>query len=196
VEKIVYRSNSPVKDEVCEIREKLDVTQCKTVMAYKSDYEDIYTAKLFTGLLGCTPFSKLFVNVREKLSLCYYCSAGYIDLKGTMVIQSGVEKANIERAREAVEEQVEQLKQGNFTDEELYNTKLYLCGLYKSNYDTTGDTASWYEAQITRGTELTPEQQSEILMNVTREQVIECAKSFRLDTVYVMESDSEVRDSE
>lgn len=77
----------------------MQVSQSKMVMAFKSDYEDIYTAKLFCMLLGATPFSKLFANVREKMSLCYYCSSAYADRKGTLFIDSGVESCNIEKAK-------------------------------------------------------------------------------------------------
>ena len=72
VEKIDYRHNSPAKAEPVYRELKMQVSQSKMVMAFKSDYEDIYTAKLFCMLLGATPFSKLFANVRQKMSLCYY----------------------------------------------------------------------------------------------------------------------------
>lgn len=186
VEEIVYRTNSPVKDSVREVCEKMSVNQSKMFMTYKSDYQDIYVCKLFTMLLGGTPFSKLFSNVREKLSLCYYCSAMYMDLKGTLVIDSGVETQNIQKAREAIERQLEAVCRGEFTDEELENTKLYICGAFRSNYDSEWDTAGWFEAQNTRGTSYTPDEVAEIIRGITREQVIECAKSFKADTVYIL----------
>lgn len=196
VEKISYRCNSRLKDEVIEVTEEMNVNQCKMYMAYKSECRDIYVCKVFQCLLGCTPFSKLFSNVREKLSLCYYCTAAYRDLKGTLIIDSGVEEQNIQKAKEAIEEQLDAIRAGDFTDGELYNTKLYMCGLFKSNYDSAVDTMSWFETQNTRGTSYTPEQQSELVMNVTREQVIECAKSFKPDTVYILKNSGEVCENE
>lgn len=196
VEKINYRKNSPLKKEVRTVYEKMAVNQSKLVLAYKSDYEDIYTAKLCTMLLGGTPFSKLFANVREKMSLCYYCSAGYIDRKGTMIIDSGVESQNIEKAKTAIAEQLAAVANGDFTDEELYNTKLLLTGNFKSNYDNIYDMSGWYEAQNTRGTSYTPDQVTDIIMKITREQIIECAKSFKPDTVYAIESTGEASDNE
>ncbi|MGN0593715.1 MAG: M16 family metallopeptidase, partial [Hominimerdicola sp.] len=115
----VYRSNSPLKPEVREAEISMNVNQSKMVMGFKSSYEDIYTVKIFCAMLGGTPFSKLFANVREKMSLCYYCSAGYNDRKGTMIIDSGVETENIEKAREAILQQLDFLCNGDFTDEEL-----------------------------------------------------------------------------
>ena len=82
---------SPVKEEVFRYEEKLDVNQCKMVMAFKSHNKDTYAMKLMNTIFGGTPFSKLFLNVREKLSLCYYSAAGYNQLKGTDYVECGIE---------------------------------------------------------------------------------------------------------
>ena len=196
VYQIDFRSNSPLKQQICEKEDTMNISQSKMVMAYKSDYDNIYVAKLFSALLGATPFSKLFSNVREKLSLCYYCASNYSDRKGTMIIDSGVETQNIEKAKQAIGEQVEAVANGEFTDDELYNTKIYLANAYKLNCDGVFDLAAWYEAQNSRGTSLTPQQVGELIFNITREQIIECAKSFHLDTIYVMKAEQEVADDE
>ncbi len=196
VERISYRQNSPVKAEISSRSEDMKIRQSKMFMAYKSGYEDIYVCKLFSALLGGTAFSKLFMNVREKLSLCYYCSSVYFDLKGTLLIDSGVETENIEKAKAAIEEQLKALQQGDITDEELENTKLYLCGSYRSNYDTAWDTAGWYAAQNTRGTGYSPDEVCSIIKGITREQIIECAKSFEPDSVYILKANGEGSDDE
>ena len=64
-------------------------------MAFKSHNKDTYAMKLMNTIFGGTPFSKLFLNVREKLSLCYYCAAGYNQLKGTVFVDCGIEEENI-----------------------------------------------------------------------------------------------------
>lgn len=169
----------------------MQVSQSKMVMAFKSDYEDIYTAKLFCMLLGATPFSKLFANVREKMSLCYYCSSAYADRKGTLFIDSGVESCNIEKAKKAIEEQLKAICNGDFTDEELENTKKSLCGGFKSNYDSIYDIMGWYAAQNTRNTAFTPEEINERIAKLTREDIISCAKTFKPDTVFVIRGEEE-----
>ncbi|MBQ1535208.1 MAG: insulinase family protein [Ruminococcus sp.] len=187
-----YKALSPVKKETAYERQTQDVNQSKMIMAFKSGYEDIYTAKLFTALLGGTPFSKLFSNVREKMSLCYYCSAAYSDIKGTLLVSSGVAKKDIEKAREAILMQLEAIKNGEFTQQELEHTKIYLCTGFKSNNDSIYRMSEYYTAQNTRGTSYSPEQVCDIYMDITKQQVIECAKSFVYDTFYVMESEGEV----
>lgn len=105
---------SPVKEEVFRYEEKLDVNQCKMVMAFKSHNKDTYAMKLMNTIFGGTPFSKLFLNVREKLSLCYYCAAGYNQLKGTVFVDCGIEEENIQKTENEILNQLEGNKKGKF----------------------------------------------------------------------------------
>ena len=189
---IKYVSHSPIKPVTERKTESQDVNQCKMIMAFKSHCNDVYVAKVFAAVLGGTPFSKLFSNVREKLSLCYYCSSVYSDIKGTLAVSSGVAKENIQKAEQAILEQIEAVKNGEFTQEELENAEIYLCTGFKSNNDSIYRMAEYYVAQNTRGTSYSPEQVCDIFLNITKEQVVECAKSFVYDTFYVMESEEEV----
>lgn len=186
VEEVNYISPSPLKDSVREVKKEMDVAQSKMVMGFKTSYEDIYVNKLFCAMLGGSPFSKLFANVREKMSLCYYCGSGYNEKKRTMLIDSGIEKENILKAQNAILQQLELMQNGDFTDEELEDTKRYMTDSYKTVYDSVYELSGWFELQALRGTSYTPETLSEIINNITREQIVECAKSFKLDTVYVM----------
>ncbi|MBQ8966318.1 insulinase family protein [Ruminococcus sp.] len=189
VPEVVYRKFSPVKNEVCRREEPMDIKQSKMFMAYKSDYEDIYVCKVMACLLGGSAFSKLFMNVREKLSVCYYCDSYYQDLKGVMMIESGVDNSNIEKAQKAITAELEAVQNGDFTDTELENTKLYISGNFRSNYDSEWDIAGWYRVQATRGTAYSPEEAGALINAVTREQVIECAKSFKADTVFILKAE-------
>lgn len=185
-----YYSYSPIKQDIARVTETLDIKQAKMVIAYKSDVKDLYLMKLVTSMFGRTPFSKLFVNVREKLQLCYYCSASHNEYKGTILVDSGVDNSNIEKAAQAIDEQIHAIAQGDFTDSELEDTKLLMTGAFKSNYDSIYALAAWYAAQTARGTSFTPEQVNEIVNSYTREQVSECAKSFIMDTVYLLKSEN------
>lgn len=98
MEKIDYRHNSPAKAEPVYRELKMQVSQSKMVMAFKSDYEDIYTAKLFCMLLGATPFQSFCKRKREAqpLLLLFLCICRQ---KGHSFIDSGVESCNIEKAK-------------------------------------------------------------------------------------------------
>lgn len=185
---ITYRRFSPLKAEIKETCTEMDVAQCKLFMAYKSDCKDIYTCKLFAAMLGGTAFSKLFMNVREKLSLCYSCDSAYLDLKGTLIIHSGVARENIPKLREAAHAQLVAMQEGDFTDELLENSKLYICGGFKSNYDSEWDIAAWYSVQNMRGTCYTPEEVEKIIHAITREDIINCARSFKPDSVFILKA--------
>ncbi len=193
---VTYRSLSPLKQTTAYKHETQDVNQCKMIMAFKSPYEDIYVAKVFAAILGGTPTSKLFSNVREKMSLCYYCSAVYADIKGTMIVSSGVAKENIKKAEQAVLEQLEAVKCGEFTEQELENAKIYLCTGFKSNNDSIYRMAEYYIVQNYRGTAYPPEKACDIFMGITRQQVIDCANTFGYDTFYVLEPETEVDSDE
>ena len=183
---INYRSYSPIKPEPVYFNEKADVNQTKLVMAFKSGYTDIYVNKLMALLFGAAPFSKLFMNVREKLSLCYYCSAGFADTKNVMIVDSGTEQKNCDKAREEILVQLKSLADGDFSEEDLENAKLALCSGFKANNDTTSDMVAWYLTQYTRGEMCSPEEICERIRSINREQIIDSAAAMRLDTVYVV----------
>lgn len=183
-----YNCFSPVKNQVAIVKEPMEVNQSKMVMAYKSNYENIYVCKFMIAMLGGTAFSKLFTNVREKMSLCYYCASRYVDGKGTMIIDSGVDTKNIELAQKAINEQLEDMAKGNFTDELMENTRLAIIGDVKSSFDTVNGVCGWYLQQRIRGTDYSCQQVIDIEKSITRQQIIDCAKTFKLDTVYILES--------
>lgn len=188
----VYRSFSPLKPETAYVSENADIKQSKMVMVFKSDFEDLYTAKLFNVIYGASPTSMLFENVRENLSLCYYCPSAYGDCKNTLFVDSGVETENIDAAREEILRQLGEAAKGNFSDEEIDNAKRALCDGFSSNYDSPYSMQDWYIAQVTRGTAYSPDEVCKMINSITREQLMECAASFKLDTVYVLRAVSEV----
>ncbi|MDE6148880.1 MAG: insulinase family protein [Ruminococcus sp.] len=184
---INFTCPSPIKQKTVEVSEKNDVNQCKMIMAFKTESEDFYAQKLMCALLGGTPFSKLFANVREKLSLCYYCSSTIAECKKVMFIDSGIEKHNVEKAKKEILKQLEAISDGDFSDEMLENTKKALYNGFRNNYDSIAALNSWYFIQRVRGGEASPDDINEIIENISKERVVQAAKSFELDMVYLME---------
>lgn len=182
------RTVSPLKPEICYASDTVEMKQSKVVMAFKTSSEDRNACTVVSRMFGGTTFSRLFTNVREKMSLCYYCSAGYIYSKGTMLVDSGVEKENTEKLTAEIINQLNALKNGDFTDEELLDTKLYMINSVKSVNDSPNQIINWYFSSYCTGEMLSPEEYTERIMAVTREEVTEAAKSFEPDTVYVMEA--------
>jgi len=184
--KDVYISPSPLKSEVRRESVTAEASQCQLLMAYKIlDYNE-YASKLFTAMLSLTPTSKLFVNVREKRSLCYYCDAFLCDLKNTMIVNTGLAEENLVEAEEAVKEQFKALADGDFTDEEMDEAKLSVSDGYLSNYDSKFSMYFWYSYQINRGTNDSPEDKIRKINALTREDIIAEAKKYKLDSVFIL----------
>lgn len=180
---------SPIKQEVVTAEDSCEMNQLKMVMIFKTDYKNDAVNGLFAALLGGTPFSKLFMNVREKLSLCYYCVSRMIYEKGAVMIDSGIDSGNLSAAYDEILNQIEEIKKGNFTDEELYNTKLAMRGSIKTVYDSPAELAVWYFTRHARGkTNQSPDEAQREMFAVTREEIIEAANSIKLDTIYTLKN--------
>lgn len=175
-------------ERVREVTETMDVAQSKLVLGFRTgcaEPEDTVAAcKLFSALYGGTPNSKLFLNVREKLSLCYYCSSLYHPLKGILFVQSGVERKNIDRAKEEILAQLEEIRKGNFTAAELDAAKLSLCNSYRTLSDSLDGLEAWYLSQTFSSPIRPPEEEAALVGAVRDEEVRAVADGVTLDTVY------------
>lgn len=173
---------------VRDVTETMQVAQSKLVMGFRTgtepDTPEMAQTRLMATIFGGTPHSKLFLNVREKLSLCYYCSAQYNTAKGIMLVQSGVETKNMEAAKEEILKQLHEVQAGNFTDEEIDSAKMSLCNSYRTIEDYLGSMETWYLAQVFRKSFRTPEEAAAQINSVTRQQIIDAANKVTLDTVY------------
>ncbi len=177
-------------DEVKYGNEEMELSQSKMILGFRTAVavpdKDSMATRVMCALLGGTAHSKLFCNVREKLSLCYYCSSSYIRQKGIMLIESGVEKDNIEKAKEAILGEIKAMQNGDITDEELVATKMSMSNAFVSSYDTVGGINGHYLSQMFDGELLTPLECVDRVNAVTKEDVIRCAKMLTLDTVYTL----------
>ena len=177
---------SPVKTQTEEVTERLTVNQSKLVLGFKSHSDDDAALVLLQKIFGGTTSSKLFQNVREKMSLCYYCSAARNDLKGIMLVNSGVENENIEKTKNAVVDQLEEIKNGNFTDEDINFAEMAIKNDFNSVADSAGNVSNWYFDCIRKNDIVTPEEKLERYLGVSKERIIAAAKSMVLDSVYVL----------
>lgn len=183
---VCFKAPSLLKDEVSVVSEEMEMNQAKAVMAYKVSSDDRDACMLAAKMFGGTPFSKLFSNVREKMSLCYYCAASYIYSKSSVLVESGVENTNASKLIDEVDNQLELMKKGEFTDEELENTKLFMLNGFRSVNDSPSSVINWAFSGLCFGDMRTPEEAARDVLNVTRERIIEAVKSFRRDTVYTL----------
>lgn len=176
--------------KVKEVTDQLDVAQSKLVLGFRtggtSSPRELMALRLMVALYGGTPNSRLFMYVREKLSLCYYCAARVDRLTGLMYVDSGVEKANKQKAYDEILRQLQVVREGGFTDEELEATRLIMKTSLGRIGDVQGLINEWYMAQIIAGTCVSPEEELELVDQVTREEIIQAANKVTLDTVYFL----------
>lgn len=175
-----------------EIREKQEVNQCKLVIGMRAgmtyDRDNYAALKVMTDIFGSGTYSKLFMNVREKQSLCYYCSAKLDSSKGIILIQSGVEKENIDKAVKAIKHEFEDMRNGNFDEEVINSSKLSLCDGLAGALDTPEDIDIWYAVQQTASCVYSPRELSDMIKQVTKEEIMTAASFASFDTVYILEN--------
>lgn len=185
------QSHSP-SQEAFRQSDRLDVTQGKLVLGFSGggaalthpDYPAFLT---LNALYGGTTTSKLFLNVREKRSLCYYASSMVDKLKGLMLVSSGVEFEQFQAAEDEILAQLEACRQGNFTEEELSAAKKSLISGLRSTLDVQWQLEDFWLTQNVGGTEEGPEALAARIERVTARDVAEQAGRTRLELIYRME---------
>ena len=176
--------------EVREITEKLDVTQAKLAIGLRTQTRldsPHYPALLVTNaLLGAAPGSKLFQNVREKRSLCYYVVSDLDKHKGLMMIYSGVSPEKAEEAKSEILAQIEAVKAGDFTAKELEAARHYAANRLTSALDSQAGLYRFYRAQALADPPMTAEELIAMVREVTAQDVMQSAGRLELDTVYLL----------
>lgn len=175
-------------EEPREFEDTMSVAQSKLVLGFRTGTavpgEAVASTKLMSAVFGGTPSSKLFLNVREKLSLCYYCSSRYDWNKGIMLVESGVETQNIEKAKKEILFQLDEIRNGNVSEDEIQAAKLSVGNNYRTLGDYLGGLENWYVSQTFCETIQTPDEAAEEINAVTKEQMVQAAQNVVLDTVY------------
>ena len=191
----ITETHKEAPSEVKKVTDNLDVTQGKLCMGFRTkkgagrEEYPIYT--VYNCIFGGSAVSKLFENVREKLSLCYYVGSSLDRLKEIMVVRSGVEFENFKTAEDEIMRQQSLMEKGEFTDDEIEFAKKHLVTAYESNLDSIGAMAEYYTMQILLGTNISIEEMTAKIEKVTREEIIAAAKTMKLDTIYYMDKEAE-----
>lgn len=176
--------------EVKEVREKMDVTQGKLVLAYDVDVDlsasSFYKMTLYNTILGASSNSKLFQNVREKASLAYTTRSTYLKHKGVLFVTAGIELDKYEKALELVKVQVNDMAEGNFTDEDIKDAKVFLKNLFSSIKDDQVTLVELSIGNFVLGLDATIDEMIASFEQVTREDIIEVANKVRLVTNYYL----------
>lgn len=180
-----------VVEKVKEKIEPAQTVQSKLVMIFRgpSDVRHYHPQRMMAAVFGGSPSAKLFLNVREKMGLCYYCAANIDPLVGCMIVESGVDTENVEKAKEAILDQLAQLQAGELTDEEMLHTRLALCNGFRGVTDSLSAIENWYLTHCLFPQQESPIQAMEKIAQVTKEDVVNAANALKLDTVFVLKGE-------
>ena len=181
--------NAPVT-QVREKSERLDVTQGKLCMGFRlaeTAADDNWAANLMMNtVFGSGVTSKLFLNVREKLSLCYYASSSLEKFKGVMLVDSGIEFGNADVTRTEILRQLDDCRSGAITDEEMDSARKHLLSVWRAALDSPSQTDEYYLGCAILGSTKTMTDVIAELETVTKEQTVAAANGVTLDTVYFL----------
>ncbi len=189
----IYRTE--VKEgsgEIKYVTESADAVQSRLCMGYRTGIslcDDEYAALLLACDVLGSPSGKLFVNVREKMGLCYYCSPHLDGVKGLLLISAGIYAKDRERAEKAIEAQIEQLKLGNISDSELTAAKVAAATAYKEIYDSAGAMINWFATRKGIGLDVTPEIMAEKIAATTAGDIAAVARRLRADTFFMLKGE-------
>lgn len=170
--------------------ETLPVAQGKLCLGFRLGEcmadPDFAAISVFNAVYGGSVTSKLFENVREKLSLCYYASSACDSFKGVMLVSSGVDAADRARAQAEILAQLDAVRAGDVTDEELTAARRYLAGALRAMTDSPGALEEFYLSQTLKGLDYGPEELAGLVELVTKQAVTDIAAGVELDAVYFL----------
>lgn len=170
--------------------EEMDVTQGKLAMGWRlgeiMEDPDIAAILVFNAVFGGGATSKLFANVREKLSLCYYASSAVDLQKGLLIAASGVDFDKFDPAREEILAQLEAVKRGEVTAEELSAAKKSVETDLRLLSDDPLQLESWWLSQNLTGGEMSPPELAALVSGVTTDDIVRTAQSTEYDAIFYL----------
>ena len=173
-----------------KINEVQDVTQGKLIIGLDVENSQKAAVSMYNTILGGGANSKLFQNVREKASLAYSAGSTYIRRKNAILIQTGIEIENYDKTLEIIEKQLEDMKNGNISDEEFNSAKELIVSSIELIEESKEDMVTFYFDQNLFEENLSVTEYKEMIKKVTKEDVIEVAKKVKEDTIYFLTNDN------
>ena len=193
VRKTEYAGVHTPRQSVKTVTEELDVTQGKLGMGFACGSDDSTALLMGNTLFGGSSNSKLFLNVREKLSLCYFASSMFHRSKNLITVSSGIELENYQKAFDEIMLQLTAVQNGELEDWELDGARSTLLNSYASMGDSQAKLENFYLGQAATGLEESPEEMAIEVRKVTPERIFEAMKTVSLDTVYFLKGKEAVQ---
>ncbi|MCT2534588.1 insulinase family protein [Aquibacillus koreensis] len=179
-------------EKVNEITEQQDVQQGKLHLGFRTNIrfgDPEYNAlQVFNGIFGGFPSSKLFMNVREKHSLAYYAASRFESHKGLLFVFSGIAPTDYQKAKEIIIEQMDAMRNGAFSDEQVDETKNMVINQLKETMDHPQGLVEVLYHQVLANQSFSPDKMIEEISHVSRDDLLKVGEKIQLDTVYFLTS--------
>ena len=173
-----------------DLTEQMDVTQGKLCMGYVTPVtnrdEGFVATPVMNTIFGAGMTSKLFMNVREKMSLCYAIGSGYYGTKGIVTVSAGIDFDKEQLVRQEIGRQLDALRNGDISEGEMLSAKEALLSSLRGTHDSPGSIEGYYATSALSGMNMTPEVYMDAVRAVTKEQICEAARQLRLHTTYFL----------
>ena len=174
---------------VRRVTEEMNVEQGKLAIGLRTGLaspRDTLPLVYANCIFGSGVSSKLFLIVREQMHLCYYCYSRPEVFKGLLTVQSGVDVANAAKAEQAILEQLEAVKRGDFTQKDMDAARVALRNAYLSTEDDPAQIASWFYKELFRGENRSPKEVADRLDTYTKDDLVRAFAGVTPDTVYLL----------
>lgn len=189
VEQIYLKNEEKQEKQENVVKEKMEVVQGKLVIGLditNSDLEDRPIISVYNAILGGGANSKLFQNVREKASLAYSAGSMHLKNKNNIIIRSGIEPKNYDKALNIIKQQIEDMKIGNFTPKDIQDAKELIIASFKSMQDEQDSEISYYIGRELEQSDKDVEKYINKVANVSKEQIVQIANKIKTNTIYFL----------
>ncbi|WP_433749910.1 EF-P 5-aminopentanol modification-associated protein YfmF [Falsibacillus pallidus] len=187
---VVKSKGSEKQGEPKEIKENQDVKQGKLNIGYRTNItfgdEDYFPLTVFNGIFGGFSHSKLFINVREKASLAYYAASLVESHKGLLMVMSGIDNKNYDQAVKIIHEQMDAMKNGDFTEDEITQTKAVITNQLLETIDTARGSVEVLYHNVISKENITIDEWLKQVEKTTKDEIVKAAKKIELDTIYFL----------
>lgn len=181
--------NKPLPEKENVVTESMEVTQGKLILGLNVclDKEDLrYDTLIYNSILGGSANSKMFQNVREKAHLAYVASSSYLRYKNNIFVNCGIEIGNYEKALELIKQQIEDMKKGDFTEEDIENAKKGIIAAIKSIEDEQDSELMYYFGQVLSQNNCSIDEYMAKIQKVSKDDVVQIAQNVAIHTIYFL----------
>lgn len=187
INNIETRKKDKKEEEI--VKEEMDISQGKLVIGLdilNEEEKDKYVALVYNAILGGTPTSKMFQNVREKNSLAYTASSTFLRQKANVFIKCGIEIENFEKALEIIKQQIEDMKQGDFTQTNIEEAKANIISTINFIPEEQDTELIYYFSQELSGYKMGYEEYRNQIKEINKEEIVKLAQKIQINTIFFL----------